>query len=157
MASQITRPTIVYSAVYSGEDQRKHQSSVLLAFVQGIEFAAQMASNAENGSIWWRHHDDDPYGRDFFLTNVEKQKSYAVLKFVRISWYWMLNNQSVHINDIFKGYHRMALHQNQQYTNSKFVSTYSGAASLSNMWYIKAIQKAFQFANTVYNYLPWYL
>ena len=36
MASQITSLTIVYSAVYSGEDQRKHQSSASLAFVRGI-------------------------------------------------------------------------------------------------------------------------
>ena len=36
MASQITSLTIVYSAVYSGADQRKHQSSVSLASVRGI-------------------------------------------------------------------------------------------------------------------------
>ena len=36
MASQITSLTIVYSAVYSGKDQRKHQSSASLAFVRGI-------------------------------------------------------------------------------------------------------------------------
>ena len=36
MASQITSFTIVYSAVYSGVDQRKHQSSASLAFVRGI-------------------------------------------------------------------------------------------------------------------------
>ena len=48
MAYKITSLTIVYPAVYSGADQRKHQSSVSLAFVQ--------ASNAENVSIWWRHH-----------------------------------------------------------------------------------------------------
>ena len=35
MASQITSITIVYS-VYSGSDQRKHQSSASLAFVRGI-------------------------------------------------------------------------------------------------------------------------
>ena len=42
-ASQITGLTIVYSAVYSGADQRKHQSSASLAFVRGIpgEFPAQ--------------------------------------------------------------------------------------------------------------------
>ena len=57
MASQITSLTIVYSTVYSGVDQRKHQSSASLAFVPVIgEFPAQMASNAENVSIWWRHH-----------------------------------------------------------------------------------------------------
>ena len=36
MVSQITRFTIVYSTVYSGADQRKHQSSVPLAFVRGF-------------------------------------------------------------------------------------------------------------------------
>ena len=36
IASQITSITIVYSAVYSGTDQRKHQSSASLAFVRGI-------------------------------------------------------------------------------------------------------------------------
>ena len=38
MASQITSLTItiVYSTVYLGADQRKHQSSAALAFVQGI-------------------------------------------------------------------------------------------------------------------------
>ena len=36
MASQITSLAIVYSTVYSGADQRKHQSPALLAFVQGI-------------------------------------------------------------------------------------------------------------------------
>ena len=36
MASQITSLTIVYSSVYSGADQRKHQSSASLAFLRGI-------------------------------------------------------------------------------------------------------------------------
>ena len=36
MASQITSLTIVYSTVYSGADQSKHQSSASLAFVWGI-------------------------------------------------------------------------------------------------------------------------
>ena len=60
MESQIISITIVYSTVYSGADQRKHQSSASLAL--GGEFTgdrwipAQMASNAESVSIWWRHH-----------------------------------------------------------------------------------------------------
>ena len=63
-SSQITSLTIVYSTVHSGADQRKHQSSVSLAFCAGNssvtgEFPAQMASNAEN--IWddeiMREHD----------------------------------------------------------------------------------------------------
>ena len=36
MTSQITSLTIVYWSVYSGADQRKHQSSASLAFVRGI-------------------------------------------------------------------------------------------------------------------------
>ena len=36
MASQITSLTIIYSTVYSGADQRKHQISTSLAFVRGI-------------------------------------------------------------------------------------------------------------------------
>ena len=36
MTSQITSLTIVYSIVHSVADQRKHQSSASLAFVQGI-------------------------------------------------------------------------------------------------------------------------
>ena len=36
MASHITSLTIVYSTVYSGADQRQHQSSASLAFVRGI-------------------------------------------------------------------------------------------------------------------------
>ena len=36
MASQITSLTIVYSTVYSGTDEKWHQSSASLAFVRGI-------------------------------------------------------------------------------------------------------------------------
>ena len=36
MAPQITSLTIVFSTAYSDADQRKHQSSASLAFVQGI-------------------------------------------------------------------------------------------------------------------------
>ena len=55
IASQITSLTIVLSTVYLDTDQRKHQSSASMAFASG-EFPAQMASNAENVFIWWRHH-----------------------------------------------------------------------------------------------------
>ena len=58
MGSQITNLTIVFSTVYSGADQRKHQSSASLDFVRGIH-PSQRANNAENVSIWWRHHHID--------------------------------------------------------------------------------------------------
>ena len=61
IASQITSLNIVYSTVYSDADQRKYQSSAPLAlcgeFTGTGKFPAQMASNAENVSIWWRHHE----------------------------------------------------------------------------------------------------
>ena len=53
VASQITSLTIVYSTVYSDGEQRKHQNSASLP----SEFPAQIASNAENISIWWRHRE----------------------------------------------------------------------------------------------------
>ena len=57
MASQLTFVSIVCSSVGSGADQRKHQSSASLGFVPVTgEFPTQKASNAENASIWWRHH-----------------------------------------------------------------------------------------------------
>ena len=58
MASRITSLTTVYSTVYSGADQRKHQNSASLEGNSPVtgEFPAQRASNAENVSIWWRHH-----------------------------------------------------------------------------------------------------
>ena len=59
METQITGVSIVCSPVCS--DQRKYQSSALLALCEGNspvtgEFPSQKASNAENLSVWWRHH-----------------------------------------------------------------------------------------------------
>ena len=59
MASQLTNLTIVYSTVYSVFSRRSKLRVTGLCKgnspVTG-EFPAQMASNAENVSIWWRHH-----------------------------------------------------------------------------------------------------
>ena len=61
LASQITSLPIVYSTVYS----RSRSKKTLKLRVTGLcvgnspvtgEFPAQRASNAENVSIWWRHH-----------------------------------------------------------------------------------------------------
>ena len=51
---------LVCSTVCSGAHQRKHQSSALLTFCEENPhrcFPSQMANNAENISIWWRHHE----------------------------------------------------------------------------------------------------
>ena len=61
MVSQIASLTIVYSTVYPGADQGKHQSSMSLAFVQGIHRWLVNSQQKwpvmwKNVSIWWRHH-----------------------------------------------------------------------------------------------------
>ena len=61
IASQITSLTIVYSAVYLGANERKHQKSASLAFVRGIH-RWQVHSPHKwpvtrlKVFIWWRHH-----------------------------------------------------------------------------------------------------
>ena len=47
MSSQITSLTIVYSTVYSGADEKKHQSSASLAFVNGIDWWPVNSSHKE--------------------------------------------------------------------------------------------------------------
>ena len=58
VASLITSLTIVYSTVYLDADKKTLKLRVTGLCVGNSpgEFPAQMASNAENVSIWWRHH-----------------------------------------------------------------------------------------------------
>ena len=56
MASLITSLTSVYSNVHPGADQRKRYWPLCVGYSPETgEFPAQMASNTENVSIWWRH------------------------------------------------------------------------------------------------------
>ena len=48
-----------YSNVYSGTDEREHQSSASLAFVRGIHRSTVNSPHKRSEtrvSIWWRHH-----------------------------------------------------------------------------------------------------
>ena len=59
--SQITSLTIAYSTVYLGADKKNTSTFRVTGFCVGNspvtgEFPAQMASNTENVSIWWRYH-----------------------------------------------------------------------------------------------------
>ena len=70
IASQIISLTVVYSTVYSGTNQRQHQSSTSLAFVRGIHrwpvnSPHKRPVTQKNVSIWWRHHD-----RSVFITVI---------------------------------------------------------------------------------------
>ena len=60
-ASQNTSLTIVYATVNSDADKKNTPKLRVIGLCVGSspgtgEFPAQMASNAENVSIWWRHH-----------------------------------------------------------------------------------------------------
>ena len=65
MASQIASLTIVYSTVCSGADQKISKLRVTGLCVGNSpvtgEFPTQMANNAENVFIWWRHHAEGCY------------------------------------------------------------------------------------------------
>ena len=52
MASQITSVSVVCSTVYSGADQRKHQSSASVAFVRGIH--RWPMDSIRIGSVTWK-------------------------------------------------------------------------------------------------------
>ena len=60
MASQITSLAIVYSTVYWGAIKENSKAlrhwPLCRDFIGDRRISAQMASNVENVSIWWRHH-----------------------------------------------------------------------------------------------------
>ena len=68
---QITSLMIIFSIIDLDTDQRKHQNSTSLAFVQQIEFPTQMASNTENVSIWWHHHVTECIIGFYFVKNYD--------------------------------------------------------------------------------------
>ena len=63
MASQITSLMIVYSTVQFRRKSKETSKLRVTGLCAGNspvtgEFPAQLASNAENVSIWWRHHEN---------------------------------------------------------------------------------------------------
>ena len=74
ITSQITSLAIVYSTVYSGADQRKHQSSASLAFVRGVhrgpvnsphKWPVTRKMFPFDDVIMWRHALEWPAKQDF--------------------------------------------------------------------------------------------
>ena len=68
ITSQITSLTIVCTAVYLGRSKKTSKLRVTGFCAENSpgtgEFPAQRASNAENASIWWRHHEMQQNTRD---------------------------------------------------------------------------------------------
>ena len=106
IASQITSLTIVYSCVYSGADQRKHQSSASLAFVRGIHrgpvnsphkwpvtrkmfsFDDVIMSKRVPGSYWWgNYHDTLSYIQVSPYNSFEDQGPlYEIWRYLIFKW-----------------------------------------------------------------------
>ena len=83
MASQITSLATICSNVYSDADQRKHQSSVSLAFVR------------ENVSIWLRHHEWRTFGVSYWSPYEGKNNRRLIespLQYVSLNPVWIGNH-----------------------------------------------------------------
>ena len=75
MASKITSLSNVYSTIYSGADHRNIKARITglcegNSSVTG-DVPAQRASNAENVSIWWRHH-------EFEIITLYKEENFSI-------------------------------------------------------------------------------
>ena len=77
MASQITSHTIVYSIVYWGADQRKHQSSASLAFVWGIHRSP--VNSPHKWPVMRKMFPFDDIITTFDLSSVRSRQTYNTL------------------------------------------------------------------------------
>ena len=98
------------------------------------EFPAQMASNAENVSIWWRHH--VPIKSSQHIENIEKVFIYII----RISW----GSKCIHVIK-FSIHFFSHLSFIQFFTNTPFHST----EYIIHMIYINASRYTYEYINDV--------
>ena len=94
MATQITSLTIVYSFWRRSKKISKLRVSGLCGGHLPVtgEFPAQMASNAENVSIWWRHHGPSASGakQNNVVTNYSiSQTRQTITKAKHVYIYWI--------------------------------------------------------------------
>ena len=78
MASQITSLTIVYSTIYLGADQRKHQSSASLAFVRGIH--RWTMNSPHKGPVTWKMFPFDDVIMSSAVTKVQRRPNFELTK-----------------------------------------------------------------------------
>ena len=108
ITSQITSVKIVFATVYSGTEQRKHQKLHVTGLCAGNspgtgEFPPQMASNLENVSIWWRHHESSCPDNSTHLSNVSlcvwvSNAWYTYIYIFILNVYWFIHNSTQHFN-----------------------------------------------------------
>ena len=109
MTSLITSITIVYPTVYSGRSKETSKLRVTglcagNSLVTG-EFPAQMASNAENVSIGWRHNIDDiiengPWDSSNYRGNSGVQRSLLSRYFPKIISCLNLNSNQYELSSL---------------------------------------------------------
>ena len=133
MASQITSLTIVYSNVYSGADQRKHQMIMMIITIKKPTWITHLqnicpdinktrTSNPLNNTLQWRHNEHNvvfnhqPYDCLLNLysgTDQRKHQSSASLAFVRgihrrpvnSPHKWPVTRKMVPFDDVIIGHH----------------------------------------------------
>ena len=70
---------------------KKHQSSASLAFVRAIHgwpvnsLHKQMASNAKNVSLWWRHDVEARFRHPWFGANRDIHESWSIISFIIVA------------------------------------------------------------------------
>ena len=93
MASQITSLTSFYSTVYSGVDQRKHQSSASLAFVWGIHRGPVNSPHKWPVTRKMFPFDDvimktEIFPRSPAVANHNSKSPYTPLRRAALAWTW---------------------------------------------------------------------
>ena len=121
MASQITSHTIVCSIVYSGADQRKHQSSASLAFVRGIH--RWPANSPHKGPVTRKMFPFD----DVFMQNLTDDKS-TLLQLMT----WYRQSASHYLNQCWPRFMSPNGVTWPQYNVVRSPKTYSNQISLCN-------------------------
>ena len=96
MASQITNLTIVHSTIYSRRRSKKTSKLRVTGLCEGKspvtgEFPAQKASNADNVSIWWRHH---------AIPKVVIEVSYLIMRSYLLYWHYSDDTMSAMASQI---------------------------------------------------------
>ena len=98
MASQITSLTIVYSTIYSKPRLKKTSKLCVTGLCEGNppvtgECPSQRASNAENVSIWWRHHAAKMgHHKNPSLHEVSVINNHQLAKTYWLIFYWRIFN-----------------------------------------------------------------
>ena len=124
-ASQITSLTLVYSTVYQTQI-KEHITApshwpLCGEFTGDDDFIAQMASSAENVSIWWRNHDNCWSATFTHVAVLNVCNISANVTSSHIDWAHTKNNPCIHIYTLLK--------ENLQKEPKYFLYTYNNATN----------------------------